>query len=64
MHQKLRKVLLSCNKLSIQFFGRKNAVFQQWVLDKIGVLMLWKTRCSHGYLFRNGTLLHVMLHAW
>ena len=53
MNQKLRNVTLSENKVSILFFCRKSTVFQQGVLDEMSVLMLWRTRCSHGYLFSN-----------
>ena len=27
------------------------------ILDEMGVLMLWRTRRLHGYIFSNGTLL-------
>ena len=33
------------------------AVFKQRVLDKMGVLILWKTRCSQGHLYSNSTLM-------
>ena len=33
------------------------AVFQQRVLDEMGVLLLWRTCYSHGHLISNSTLL-------
>ena len=36
---------------------KENIVFQQRVLDEMGVLMLQGTCCPHGYFFSNGTLL-------